>query len=509
MDNSAQGTTGKPLIHSIAWNYAGYFAEFATGVLLLAYVVRHISVADYGVFLLAQAVAAFLYIVDFGLSNVSVQFYAEKLARAGVAKVGAAASTFTVALLGAGTLAAIALNALAHFVPRIVHLQPHQRGLALQVLVVVSAGFVLDAASAPLEHLCQTFHLFDRTNQVRIALMSLRVVLTVAALQMNTGIVGLAVVQALLSLVRLTVLWCIPGACISGLKLHPASFDWSVIRDAFAMSKWAFGDDLARRIGMSAQSMILAAFASVSQVALFGMASKLPTHMYTFAARGLDVTLPTLSHSHHQDDTDTLRRVYGSAFRLCITGMLPIATFAAICARPLLIVWAGAPYATASAALVWLLASALTQALMLPSDIVLYTHGQIPLAARFSLIETAAKIALPVCLVFRFGVAGVAAGVALAHCFVHLCFYLPAACHIAEITPGSLLREARRGSAATTATFALGAIMLAFCAAALQPVLAFVMCIVAALIYAGVWITTIALPLITQRETKLVQEVLE
>jgi len=172
----------------------------------------------------------------------------------------------------------------------------------------------------------------------------------------------------------------------------------------------------------------------------------------------------------------------------------------------LLIVWAGAPYAAASVALVWLLASALTQALMLPSDIVLYTHGQIPTAARFSLIETAAKIVLPLGFVFRFGAAGVAAGVALAHCFVHVCFYLPAACRIASMSPSNLVREALAKTGSTAATFAVGTVVLGFCAAKFLPVVTFAVCIVTTVIYAGVWVSTVALSV---REAPLAQEVVE
>ncbi|HEX8925933.1 MAG TPA: hypothetical protein VF786_09090, partial [Terriglobales bacterium] len=193
MDNSAQGTTGT-LTRSVVWNYFGYFAELAAGILLLAYVVRHVSVADYGLLLLAQALGALLYTVDFGLSNVSIQLFAAKLSQNGMAEVGRAASTLPTALLAAGTAAALVLNGVAYFVPHLLQLPSQQSLLALRVLVIVSIAVALDVASGPIEHLCQTFHLFDRTNQVRIALVLLRVVLTVIVLRSGFGIIGLAVV---------------------------------------------------------------------------------------------------------------------------------------------------------------------------------------------------------------------------------------------------------------------------------------------------------------------------
>ena len=49
-------------MRSVSWNYRGYFFEFGSGLLLLAYVVRRVTVHDYGIYLLAQSLAAFLFL---------------------------------------------------------------------------------------------------------------------------------------------------------------------------------------------------------------------------------------------------------------------------------------------------------------------------------------------------------------------------------------------------------------------------------------------------------------
>jgi O-antigen/teichoic acid export membrane protein len=59
-------------VRSEAWNYLGHFFEFCSGLLLLAYVVRRVTVHDYGIYLLAQSLAAFLFLLEFGMGNVLV-----------------------------------------------------------------------------------------------------------------------------------------------------------------------------------------------------------------------------------------------------------------------------------------------------------------------------------------------------------------------------------------------------------------------------------------------------
>ena len=413
---SGQGGGPASFVRSVSWNYLGYFCELIAGVLLLAYVVRRVPVEDYGIYLLAQSIAGFLFILDFGLSNVLVQLYVATLTSKGTAEVGRLASTLFWALMGTGTLGAIVLSLLAVFVPHLFRLPAQRTPTALALVILAAAAVALALPAMALEHLCRAFHRFDRINQVQVGMVALRVGLTVAVLSAGKGIVALALAQALLAMVRLIVLWTVAQAALGGLSLRLFCFDGLRLHEAMGMSGWAFGDDLSRRIAMSADTMIVAGLGGFRQVALLGMGAKLPAHLYQFAARGLTVMMPSLSRHYSEGDTAQLRKSYGNAFRVCLTGVLPLVVFATICSRQLMEVWAGPAYRGAAPVLGWLLVFALSQVLEFPSDLVLYSHGRIRQAARFSLIESVAKIAAVLALVTPFGAAGAAVGVALSAC---------------------------------------------------------------------------------------------
>src|SRR6266545_795872 len=130
------GGSGVNFVRSVSWNYLGYCCEFLAGVLLLAYVVRRVSVEDYGIYLLAQSIAGFLYLLDFGLSNVLVQLYVTTWTAKGMAEVSRLASTLFVALLGVGLLGAVALSLVAAAMPEVIKLPAAQTSLALRLLIV-------------------------------------------------------------------------------------------------------------------------------------------------------------------------------------------------------------------------------------------------------------------------------------------------------------------------------------------------------------------------------------
>ena len=60
---------------NIVWNYVGVIFDGAVGIALVAYVVRHVGIADYGLFLLANSASGFLMLLDLGLASLLVQAY--------------------------------------------------------------------------------------------------------------------------------------------------------------------------------------------------------------------------------------------------------------------------------------------------------------------------------------------------------------------------------------------------------------------------------------------------
>ena len=58
----------KSTARSIAWNYVGYLYNIAISFGVTAYIVRHIAVAEYGLFLFVLSLSATLYLMDIGIS---------------------------------------------------------------------------------------------------------------------------------------------------------------------------------------------------------------------------------------------------------------------------------------------------------------------------------------------------------------------------------------------------------------------------------------------------------
>lgn len=493
--NTTNSSVAPDLVRSAIWNYFGYFCELAAGALLIAYVVRRVSVEDYGMYVLAVSIASILRLLDFGLSGVLVPVYSWTLSSKGMAEVGRLASTLTLLLLGLGTLGAAVLSLVALAVPALIHLPSEHTRLAVKLLVLASIGVQFTLPSLALDCLYQALDRFDRLTQVQISMLLLRVGLTVAVLAMGHGIFAVAVVQAVVSVVQLVTLWCVARFETTGPCLPLFCFDRSRLGGLVKITGWSFGSDLAQRIAVISERVVLAGLCSFEQVAMFGLASRLPEHFVQLASQGLSAVTPALSRGHSEDNHAQSRDIYLGAFSACLTGLMPLIVFAAICAKPLMEIWGGRAYENAGAVMAWLLVLAISRVLEHPSEVMLFSHDRVKAAARFSAIETTGKIAFALALALPFGAAGVAAGAAVCHWCVNLFFYLPEACRAAQTRPLELLRTAVKGNSMLIGAFAIGTCTLAWCSHALSTSISFAAFAGISVVYAALWLFSTPLPI--------------
>ncbi len=479
---------------SVVWNYLGAGYEALAGMALVGYVVRRISVVEYGLLLFAMSVCPLMFLLDLGLGSILVQAYVAA-AKDSAQRLSDLLSTALVVLFGMGTLgilvfAAIALNLPGPFnIPRA---YVHEASIVfLLVAFATQTSFPIIA----LEYAYQAFHRFDRINQLQVATVTVRIALTVAFLAAGYGVVALALVQALASLLRLLGLWIALRWSVPAARLDVRLFDWALMRPLLRPGAWAVLNNVVGQLARASDMFILGIFGSMSSVALFGLGNKLPAQLSNMVTRGAMVILPSLAQHNTDADQRGLRRVYLNAQRLVFTGALPVVALGFICARALIVVWAGSAYIGATPVMQWLLLAGLSLAMSYSSDLLLYARGEIRTAARIASFESVANVALSLVLVFRYGAAGLAAGTAITRIAANLFGWAPAACRAAGIRLPDLARAVTAGDAVALALLAVETLIIGLARQALPPAGVVVAGVIAGVIYLAVWAQRTAIPL--------------
>lgn len=424
---------------NIAWNYAGYGLQIAINIGLTWYIVRKVTVVEYGLFLFVMSLSSTLYLLDMGISSVLVQAFVEAATAEGKDRVNELLSTSFLALTALGATGALVLCGLALSLPGPFKIPP--ASLHQAFLIFLLAGFILLVGfpAMAVEQAFQASHRFDRTNQVQLLSTALFLVLSIFVLATGHGIVALALVQLVATAVRLLLLIAALPATLPGLHLTLARFNWDRLKPLIHLSKWAFLANLSASLFDMLVWLMLGSLASMKEAALYGLAGKPTKQLWNLVDRGANVTLPLLSRAAAENKLETLRSTYLRTLKLVFGAIFPFIVLGSVFARPLILVWAGNKYEGAAIVMQWLLLAALSQALTYPSDLLLYACGEVRQAATISMCSSSISIMASLLLVSRYGAAGLAAGMAITQFIFNCGWFMWTACRRTQTSAGHLL----------------------------------------------------------------------
>ena len=339
-----------------------------------------------------MSLCSLMHLLDLGLGNLLVQAYVTSAVDR--QQLSTLCTTAYLTLAAIGLPGALILIALAWALPGPFKIPPEHLREASRVFTLIAISTTVSFATTALDLLYQAFHRFDRLNQVQLLMAGTRVVLTVFFLANGYGIVALAAIHAVLSVLRAVLLKLALPSSIPGAHLQLSNFRWPVLRPLLTLSRWSVLDNVVRQIASVSDAFILGVFGSVSSVAIFGVGNKLPAQLSNLVSTGAVVILPSLAQHHADRDSTELRRIFVNVQRLVFTGVLPVVVLGCICARPLIELWAGRAYLEAAVVMQWLLLAALSLALEYSADLLLYACGEVKTASLLAATAGVANVAV-------------------------------------------------------------------------------------------------------------------
>lgn len=482
-------------VRNIAWNYAGYAYQIAINIGVTWYIVRRVTVVEYGLFLFVMSLSATLYLLDMGISSVLVQAYVEALARGGKDRLNDLLSSAFVSLAALGTVGLLVFLGLALALPgpfKIPHGNLHE---AFLIFVIAALIIQVSFPAIAIEQVYQASHRFDRTNQIQLIASTSQAALSIAVLVAGYGIVALAAVQLAASILRFLLLAAALPSSIPGIGVSLARFQWALVKPLLRLSKWALLHNLGAYFFDMFIWLILGSFASMRDAALFGLGQKLPKQVWNLVDKGANVAMPLMSQSAVVDDAHRLRHDYLKTQQLVFGAVLPFVVLGCLFARPLIVVWAGGKYADAAVVMQWLSIAALSQALTYPSDMLLYACAKVKKAASISLWSNIISILAALALVSRYGAAGLAAGMAAAQLIFNCGWFSLAACRASGTSPAALVRAWFHGMLWPIAVLALETLIARVVWLRLSPLELVIFGVFSGVVYLAFWGLRTALPL--------------
>ncbi|HEV2215626.1 MAG TPA: oligosaccharide flippase family protein [Terracidiphilus sp.] len=491
----------RSVVQNIAWNYGGYAYQIAINLGVTAYVVRHVSVPEYGLYLLVLSISATLYLLDMGLSNLLVQGFVavtDENDKSGFNQL--LASSF-VALAALGLVGVAIFYGLSRVLPgpfNIPHPYVHEAAtLFILASFIILAGF----CSMAIEQAFRASHRFDRLSQAQLISSTVQAVGSFTVLAMGKGIVALAAVQVGASTLQFAVLVALLPHTLDGVRLNPLRFRMSILRPFMHFGFWAFINNLSGYLFDMLVWVILGSLGTMTDAAIFGLASKAPRQLWNMVDKGASVALPLLSETSSDTDKRTLQRMFFQTQTIVFGAVLPFVILGAMYARPIIHLLAGDQYAEAVPVMQWLLLAAFSHAVGYASDQLLYACGEVKKAASISFCGGALSVLCALVLVPTYGATGLAAGVAITQLVVNCVWFTYEACRVAEASLADLISELLNGLLWPLVVLIAELGMVWGLSNYLSPNWLLVFAIASGVVYLGVWGFSIALPLYRSNAT--------
>ncbi|HEX8710738.1 MAG TPA: oligosaccharide flippase family protein [Terracidiphilus sp.] len=479
---------------NVVWNYAGFVYQIAINIALTWYIVRHVTVVEYGLFLFVMSLSSTLYLLDLGISSVLVQVFVEAAAAAGKDRVNELLSTAFLALTFLGAAGAFIFCVLAAFLPgpfKIPHAYLREASLIfVAAALIILVGF----PSIAIEQLYQASHRFDRTNQVQLAAGTLLAVLSVVVLATGHGIVALTFVQLIVTAARLLFLILVLPASVPGVGLRLNRFKSGLLRSLIHLSGWAFLNNASSSLFDMCTWILLASLGSMEQAAVFGLAYKLPRQLWNLIDKGGTVAFPQLSECSARDDRAALRRVYLKTQQMLFGAMLPFVVLGCVAAGPIVQVWAGPRYLAAAPVLQILLLGVATHVTGYCSNQLLYACREVKRASTIAIWEYLISLVLALVLIPRYGAVGLAVAMAIGQILINCGWLTRAACRLAHTSAQMLFRAIVSGLLIPAAILGAAVAVLWFASRFLATQWQLTFGIIAGGIYLAIWGSRTLLP---------------
>jgi O-antigen/teichoic acid export membrane protein len=288
---------------------------------------------------------------------------------------------------------------------------PEEERAAVPWLVVVAGcGVGLSLPSRLLNAILSGLHRFDLVNAIAVAASLVSIGATVVILVLGGGVMELL-------LLRIVLLLCVQIACMLLIRrvAPELRFGWrdasrAFVRPVITHSAWIFIVQVAGRLQLKSDEVVIGAFLPVAAVTPYTFANKLAVAPQSLADQFLKVLLPMASELHGGQDRPALRSLFLTSTRVTLGVVTPVASVLATVAGAVLSLWVGPAYADAAPLVTILTAASAVSTALWPAGAVLQGISRHQPLAFMALGNGVANLVLSILLLPRLGLMGVALG---------------------------------------------------------------------------------------------------
>ena len=405
-------------------NWGGSIAYLFVAFFLSPFVVHHLGISRYGVWVLIVSFTGYLGLLDLGVRGTVTYYIARLHTQSKHEDASRLASTaFVIFLILALFVFAISVIVGLVFSLRF-HVQTYLNTNLQTLLMLAGASIGCTLIGGVFGSVVSGLQRLDVVNAIEIGSTILKALLTVLCLDQGKGLIALATIQLISSvLVGISYAW-MSWRLYPQLNVHFVLPDRANISLIASFGGYLFLLNVSTYIIMYTDSVVIGAVLSVAMVAFFAIASNLITYSRGFITGVCYSISPWASSLDAQGNREEIELLGLAVPRFATILVLPLVLTFVIRGKTFIGLWMGAKFAVPSGKVLQILSLALffSAANQVATSITIGINRHRPVVF-MNIGEATLNLTLSIILAYEIGVTGVAWGTAIASLSSSLIFW--------------------------------------------------------------------------------------
>lgn len=348
---------GRRTASNAVLNILPFGLGFVLNLVVVAFVVRRIGVADFGLFGLFAALLTPLTLANLGFGEATVKYVAEHAHRGDLEGAARYVRTTLTLNLAVGVVGALLL-ALAgpSLAVGLFHVPPESRPMATAAVRWLALAWLGNQAGAVFLAVAPAMQRFRLVAAGQAVVLTAGAVASVALVALGLGLPGYALGTAIGSLTGAVVWFGIARTLLPGQDLRPR-IDRQAWQHSLSFGGWQAVAQLGGLASAQSEKLLLGFLVGPAAIGLYQIAQTLAQRIYSSVFKMSEVLFPlfsTMSHDSRERRAELLLRTSWLLTTLSVAVLVPLVALA----EPLLRVWIGESVARDGATVLQLLAVA-------------------------------------------------------------------------------------------------------------------------------------------------------
>jgi O-antigen/teichoic acid export membrane protein len=417
-------------IRNVLSNWGGFLFSAVVSFFLGPYILGKLGTTSYGIWVLLGSLVGYFGLLDLGVRSAVTKFIASYHSAGDHESASDVKSAALLAFTIAGLLAIVIGAGISVFVERIFTIPPGSEQVAKAAVMIMAANIAVSLITGVYGGVLTARHRFDLSNAINVIGVIIRSSAIVIALEMGTtiahqadrGIIILAVIQLLSSIIQLVLAQKLSSKAYKEAETSiRRAFSTDSMKKIFSYGLMSSAIHVFAALAHNSSLILIGALLPVAMVTYYSIAESLTEYTRQLLSGITHTVVPMVGSMEGAGQLDSVKRVLVEGTRYASLVVLPIIATFMVRGESFISLWMGAEYGKLSGQILTVLSVSLWA--MIGYQVCTTTmmgmgkhKGMVPIFA----FEAVASIALSIVLIQRIGILGSAWGVLVPRLIVAL-----------------------------------------------------------------------------------------